>query len=158
MLHYEHVFRFVLFRFSYRAAVLELILNFAPLPNTPSYYFLYQQKNWHQTPMKKECNHNRDAATALLKTKWRYVYLELSFKINQQHSLSSQFSLSRGCSHSCAMVQVLGTKDDRASGTTTCQPQRLSTTRWAWSSLQKIRCLNILSEPLNCLASESSWY
>lgn len=32
------------FRFSYRTAVLELIFNFAPLPNTPSYYFYINTK------------------------------------------------------------------------------------------------------------------
>ena len=50
--------------------------------------------------------------------------------------------ISEGCGPSCAMVQLLGTKDGRASGTTTCQARRLSTTRWAWNSLQQIRCFS----------------
>lgn len=50
-----------------------------------------------------------------------YVFMERSFKINQ-HSLKSRFFISRGCGPSCAMVQVLGTKDGQALGTATCQP------------------------------------
>lgn len=87
-----------------------------------------------------------------------FIYLCIfkwsSFKINQ-HSLKSQFSISRGCRPSCAMVRVPGTKR-LPSVTTPASLSGLSTTRWAWNRLQKIKCFPFYLNH-HSLASESSW-